>query len=104
MQSPSPEALKSSVKNGRIRITDHAEEAACADRLTIDQVLASVLGGRVLETYANDQRPLPGWLITGEGVEGTVIHSVWGYNAKNGWAVLIRCVCPVEDFNTPEES
>lgn len=85
--------LKAAVRNGRVRITDHADEEAQSERLTLEQVFFSLLQGEVVEEYERD-RPYPSWLVFGRTREENPVHSVWGCNAKNGWAVLIRCTVP----------
>ena len=84
------EDLRAAILNGRVRVTDKAEEGARTDRLTLEQVFASLFTGEVLEKYPVD-RPFPSWLVLGRAADGRPIHSVWACNSKNGWAVLIRC-------------
>lgn len=48
--------------NKRVRITDHADEEALADRLSFDEIAYSVVRGEVLEAYPAD-RPYPSCLI-----------------------------------------
>jgi hypothetical protein len=85
--------LKAAVKNGRVRVTDHADEEAQTGRLTLDQVFFSLANGEVVEEYSTE-RPYPSWLVLGHTPEENPVHSVWGCNSKNGWAVLIRCTVP----------
>lgn len=82
--------LRSAVLNGRVRVTDHAEEGARSDRLTLDEVFASLAKGEVLEKYG-PERPYPSWLVLGNTAADRPVHSVWACNSKNGWAVLIGC-------------
>ena len=42
----------------RVRISDHADEEAEADRLTFDEIYFSVLHGEVIENYPTD-KPYP---------------------------------------------
>jgi hypothetical protein len=60
------EELNNAVRNGRVRITDHADEEARADRLTVDKIFDSVARGEVLEQYPVD-RPYPSCLVLGTG-------------------------------------
>jgi hypothetical protein len=81
------------IRNQRIRITDHADEEAQADRLSFDEVFVSVFQGEVIEGYPDD-KPFPSCLIYGDTFSGDPIHSVWAYNQENQWAVLITVYRP----------
>jgi hypothetical protein len=82
---------------GRIRVTDHADEEAEADQLTFDEIYCSVLHGEIIEEYPTD-RPYPSCLIYGQTFRGDPVHSVWAYNERNGWAVLITVYRPDPDL------
>ncbi len=69
------------IRNTRIRITDHADEEAQADRLSFDEIFFCVLQGEIIEDYPTD-RPYPSCLIHGNGFTGEPIHSVSAYNPK----------------------
>lgn len=84
------------VRNNRIRITDHADEEAQADRLSFDEIFFSVLQGEIIEDYPTD-KPYPSCLIYGNSFTGEPIHSVWAYNPKTEWAVLITVYRPDPD-------
>lgn len=84
------------VRFSRIRITDHADEEAQADRLSFDEIFFSVLHGEIIEEYAAD-RPYPSSLIYGKNSYGEPIHSVWAYNQDTQWAVLITVYRPHPD-------
>lgn len=81
------------IRSKRIRITDHADEEAQADRLDFDAIFYSVLHGEIIEVYPKD-KPYPSCLIYGCSPLGEPIHSVWAYNKKNKWAVLITVYRP----------
>lgn len=85
--------VRAAILNGRVWASDHADEAACSDRITLKEVFASVFNGEVIETYPTE-RPYPSWLILGRTANAKPIQSVWACNGKNGWAVLIRCTVP----------
>jgi len=87
------EDLIDAVRNDRIRITDHADEETRADDLTFDQVLFSVLQGEIIEDYPS-ARPYPSCLVYGNTFGGEPVHTVWGYNEENGWAVLVTVYRP----------
>ncbi len=81
------------IQAGRVRITDHAYEEANADRLKFDEIYFSALHGVVIEEYQDDS-PYPCSLIFGQTFGGDVVHSVWAYNEKKRWAVLITVYRP----------
>ncbi len=81
------------IRHNRIRITDHADEEARADRLTFDEIFFSVLQGEIIEEYPTD-KPYPSCLIYGESFTGEPIHSVWAHNPETKWAVLITVYRP----------
>ncbi|MBI5886113.1 MAG: DUF4258 domain-containing protein [Deltaproteobacteria bacterium] len=82
-----------SIRNGKIRITDHADEEAHNDGLTFDEIFTSVLNGIVIESYPDDN-PYPSCLIYGENYKSEPIHSVWACNKETGASVLITVYRP----------
>ena len=87
------EAIIEAIRHDRVRITDHADEESHADRLSLDEVFASVLNGEVIEDYPDD-RPYPSCLVFGRTPNSEPVHSVWAYNDETGWAVLITVYRP----------
>jgi hypothetical protein len=81
------------IRSHQIRVTDHADEEAAADRITLDEILFSVVHGEIIEDYPTD-KPYPSCLIFGTTPSGAAIHSVWAYNKENGWVVLITVYRP----------
>lgn len=81
------------IRAKRVRITDHADEEAAADHLTFDEIYFSVIGGEIIEEYPTD-RPYPSCLIYGQTFRGDPVHSVWAYNPKTQWAVVITVYRP----------
>jgi hypothetical protein len=81
------------IRSGRVRVTDHADEEAWADALTLDDVLSSVVNGELIEEYPTDV-PYPSCLVFGPTATGSPVHSVWAYNADTGWAVLVTVYRP----------
>ncbi|MFH1737776.1 MAG: DUF4258 domain-containing protein [bacterium] len=81
------------IREKRVRITDHADEETEADRLTFDEVFFSVLNGEVIEDYPDDT-PYPSCLVYGQTFGGDPVHSVWAFNERNRWAVLITVYRP----------
>jgi hypothetical protein len=66
-------AIIRAIQAGRVRITDHADEEAQADGVSIGQVFLSVTSGEIIEQYPNDT-PYPSCLIYGES--GGPLHTV----------------------------
>ncbi len=87
------EKIIEAICSSRVRITDHADEEAENDGLVFDEVYFSVMHGEVIEDYPNDM-PYPSCLVFGESFGGDPIHTVWAYNERNKWAVLITVYRP----------
>ena len=87
------ESITEAIHQGRIRITDHADEEAQADHLSFDEIFISVFQGEIVEDYPND-KPYPSCLIYGDTFRKEPVHSVWAYNQNNQWAVLITVYRP----------
>ena len=87
------ENLINSIRNSRVRITDHADNEAVDDGLTFEEIYFSVMHGEVIEDYPND-KPYPSCLILGNNFSGEPIHSVWAYNSENLWSALITVYRP----------
>jgi hypothetical protein len=85
-----------SIQNHHIRITDHADEEAHIDELTIDEIFYSVFHGEIIELYPSD-KPYPSCLVYGQTYGGYHVHSVWAYNEENQWSVLITVYRPDPD-------
>jgi len=87
------EDIIGAIQSGRVRVTDHADEEAQADHLRLDDIFHSVRHGEIIEDYPADV-PYPSCLILGRASSGVAVHSVWAYNMKNRWAVLITVYRP----------
>jgi len=87
------ENIISSIRNSRVKITDHADEEAVNDNLTYEEIYYSVMQGEIIEDYPNDN-PYPSCLIMGKNFSGEPIHSVWAYNPESLWTVLITVYRP----------
>jgi hypothetical protein len=48
------EEIVNAIRHNRLRITDHADEEAQADRLSFDEVFFSVFQGEIIEDYPDD--------------------------------------------------
>ena len=87
------ERIVEAIRAKRIRITDHADEEAQADKLKYEEIYFSALNGEIIEDYPKD-KPYPSCLIYGQTFAGEPVHSVWAYNQKSKWAVLITVYRP----------
>lgn len=83
--------IAEAIRLNHIRITDHADEEAVADRISIEQALKGIAASEIIEQYPND-KPYPSCLIYSES-DGP-LHSVWAYNEVSSWAVLITVYRP----------
>jgi Domain of unknown function (DUF4258) len=88
----------------KVVISDHADEEAKNDRLSFDEIYFSVNHGEIIEEYPTD-RPYPSCLVYGDTFGGDPVHSVWGYNERTKFAVLITVYRPdpglwMEDWKT----
>lgn len=87
------ENIIESIKNDKIRITDHADEEIHNDNLSFEEVFISVVNGEIIEKYPDDS-PYPSYLIYGKNFKNEPIHSVWAYNKKSKASVLITAYRP----------
>jgi hypothetical protein len=85
--------IKEAIEAGRVRITDHADEEANADRFKFDEIYFSAMHGVVIEEYMDDS-PYLSVLISGQTFSGDPVHSVWAFNEKKSWAVMITVYRP----------
>jgi len=85
--------IADAIRHHRVRITDHADEEAFDDGLTLEEIYFSATHGEVIEDYRDDT-PYPSGLIMGKNFSGEPIHSVWAYRSENRWAVLITVYRP----------
>lgn len=87
------EDIIEAIRSDRVRITDHADEEAHADSLSLDEIFLSVERGEIIEDYPTD-KPYPSCLVFGLVPGEEPVHSVWAYNSENRWAVLITVYRP----------
>ena len=90
------EQISQAIQDGKVLITDHADEEAENDHLAFQEIADSVMKGETIEDYPDDH-PYPSYLILGFTQEGSPIHSVWAYNSVSGWAVLVTVYRPDPD-------
>ena len=91
---------------GRVRITDRADEELHTHGLTMDDVCAASLQGRIVEELSADPRPFPSCRLTARLPDGAPIEAVWGWNGRTGWTVLINAyrIAPAEGGGLEEKS
>ena len=87
------EDIRDAVRNGRVKVTDHADGEALEDQITASELRSSVLSGEIIEDYPDDI-PYPSCLIYGMTSEGNPVHSVWGYGVDKREATLITLYRP----------
>ena len=85
--------IREAIQANRLRITDHADEEAQADRLSFAEICYSALQGEIIKEYPED-RPYPSCLVYGRTPRGDPVHTVWAYNEESRWAVLITVYRP----------
>ena len=87
------EDIRDAVEANRFLVTDHADEEAAAEGLSIVSVVLSIASGEKVEEYP-DRWPLPGCLVLSFLQQGEPVHSVWAYNETTRWAVLVTVYRP----------
>lgn len=87
------EAITESINGKRFRITDHAEEEAYDDRISLSEILNTIRTGEILEQYSDD-KPYPSCLIFSKLYNGDTIHTVWAFNEVTKSSVLITTYRP----------
>jgi len=87
------EKIRKAIKEGRINITEHADEELENDEILNQDLYVSVFNGKVIEDYPKDF-PFPSCLIYGKNDEGKPVHSVWAYSEEDQIAVLVTAYLP----------
>ncbi len=87
------ESIIESIKEDRIRITDHADEEATNDGISFDEIFESIPTGEIIEQYPDD-KPYPSCLILSKNIKDEPIHSVWAYNYATKASALITVYRP----------
>lgn len=85
--------IAQSILSSKVRISDHAYDEAENDHLSFEEIYYSVLHGEIIEVYPQDA-PYPSCLILGQTFNGGLVHSVWAYNGRNQWAVVVTVYRP----------
>ena len=52
--------LQTAVGLGKVKITEHAEEEAWNDALSLADIYTAILDGEIIEDYPTDRSELPG--------------------------------------------
>jgi len=87
------ESIRESIEANRIRITDHADEEANNDGISLIEALETISTGEIIEQYADD-KPYPSCLIYSKLESGDIIHTVWAFNRATNSSVLITTYRP----------
>jgi hypothetical protein len=87
------ETITESIKANRFRITDHADEEAINDGISLVQAFESISNGQIIEQYPEDD-PYPSCLIYSKLENGDPIHTVWAFNPATSASVLITTYRP----------
>lgn len=88
------EALKETLRTGRVVITPHASTEARADYLNLTEIRASVIeNGEMIEDYPTDRRG-PSCLFLSFLSDGRPVHSCWGFHSIIRFATLITVYRP----------
>jgi hypothetical protein len=73
----------------RFRITDHADEEANNEGISLTEALETISLGEIIEQYP-DNKPYPSCLIFSKLLHsGDQIHMVWAVNRATNASVLI---------------
>ena len=86
-------AIIESIKADRIWITDHADEEANNELISLKMARESVSTGEIIEQYPND-KPYPSCLIFSRLENGDPIHTIWAFNKEMNSSVLITMYRP----------
>ena len=87
------EAIIESIKAKRFRITDHADEEANNDRISLTEALETISTGEILEQYPDD-KPYPSCLIFSRLRSNEPIHTVWAFNEATKASALVTTYRP----------
>ena len=96
--------LAASIGLGRIRITNRADEELHANRLTMYEACAATARGRIVEEHPAGELPYPSCRVASRLPGGAPIETIWGWNARTGWTVLVNAYRVAEpEAGGPEE-
>lgn len=85
--------IKNAISEGRINITEHADDELAKDNISNKSLYHSVMHGKMIENYQDDF-PFPSCLIFGRDENGRPIQSVWAFVEGHDTAILITAYIP----------
>lgn len=86
--------IRKCLKEGKWRISYHAIKRCDTRGIALEDLLAAIAGGEVIEEYPSDPRGAS-CLVLGKTSGGKPLHVVCGFN-REGWAVIITAYYPGE--------
>ncbi|MBW1997710.1 MAG: DUF4258 domain-containing protein [Deltaproteobacteria bacterium] len=82
-----------SIKENKFRVTDHADEEASNDGISLREAFETIANGQIIEQYPDD-KPFPSCLLFSKLKKGEPIHTVWAFNSATDSSVLITIYRP----------
>ena len=86
-------SITQSIKDRRLRITDHADEEAYNDGISVTEALDTISSGEIIEQYPDD-KPYPSCLVYSKLENNDPLHTVWAFNQATKSSVLITIYRP----------
>ena len=87
------EAIIESISAKKFRVTDHADEGANNDGISLMEAFESIATGEIIEQYPDD-KPYPSCLVFSILESGDPVHTVWAFNSATNSSVLITTYRP----------
>ena len=87
------EDIIKTIKENKFRVTDHADEEANNDGISLIEAFETISNGEIIEQYQED-KPYPSCLIFSKLESGDPIHTVWAFNRATNSSVLITTYRP----------
>jgi hypothetical protein len=85
--------VNASIRAQRYRVSEHARDEMKADRLREPELLAATMAGEVVEDYPKAY-PCPACLVLSRLAGGEAVHTVWAFDARSSYAVLVTAYRP----------
>ena len=81
--------VRTAIRSGRYRVTDHAADEIIADDLTRREVVEATLDddAEVIENYQKS-KPNPSCLVLLRLADEDPVHAVWAFDVPKSYAVL----------------
>lgn len=86
------EIARERIQKGLFYLSHHAQIERGNERITVDDIISTILNGKELETYPDDQRG-ESCLIVGQGLDSRWIHVLCG-NFYDGKLIIITVYIP----------